>query len=194
MFTHEQRVKRKWTVRWYHAAIGIVLIIPVAGIFVSCGGPAAGTTEWHYNQGYDLVEQGRYREAIEELNQAIELDPASAKAYNNRGSAYHYLDQHERAIQDFDKAIRLNPDYALAYYNRGSTYHHLDQHERAVQDFNEAIRLNPEYALVYYNQGSAYKELGKKTEAIANFEKFIILTADLRSIQTAKQQIEELSK
>jgi len=156
----EQRVKRKWTVRWYHTAIGIVLILPVAGIFVSCGGPAAGTTEWHYNQGYDLVEQGRYREAIEELSQAIELDPASAKAYNNRGSAYHYLDQQERAIQDF----------------------------------NEAIHLNPEYALVYYNQGSAYKELGKKTEAIANFEKFIILTADLKSVQTAKRQIEELSK
>ena len=106
----ERRVKRKWTVRWYHIAIGIVLILPVAGIFVSCGGPATGTTEWHYNQGYDLVEQGRYREAIEELNQAIHLNPEYALAYNNRGSAYHYLDQQERAVQDFNEAIRLDPD------------------------------------------------------------------------------------
>jgi|TARA_Y100000031_G_scaffold156003_1_gene208781 hypothetical protein len=46
----------------------------VAGISVSYGGPATDTAEWHYNQGYDLVEQDRYREAIAELNQAIELE------------------------------------------------------------------------------------------------------------------------
>jgi tetratricopeptide (TPR) repeat protein len=46
------------------------------------------------------------------------LDPNSADAYNNRGTAYDDLKEYERAIEDYNKAIELDPNYALAYDNR----------------------------------------------------------------------------
>ena len=47
---------------------------------------------------------------IEDLDEAIRLDPKNATAYFIRGFAYKYLGQHERANQDYDEANRLNPN------------------------------------------------------------------------------------
>ena len=70
----------------------------------------------------------------------------------------------------------------------------MGQFERAIEDYTEAIRLNPEYAKAYYNRGQAYKDQGKKAEAIADFQKFITLTDNPQWIETATQNIDELSK
>ena len=82
----------------------------------------------------------------------------------------------------------------MAYSNRGISYGDLGQFERSIEDFDEAIRLNPKVAEFYPYRGLAYKQIGKKDEAIADFEKFITLTDNPEWIETARQEIEELSK
>ena len=58
--------------------------------------------------------------AIQDYDKAIELNPNSAYAYNNRGYAKFQLQEDYQAIEDYDKAIELDPNYAQAYhYNRG---------------------------------------------------------------------------
>ena len=71
------------------------------------------------NRGVALAEAGKHRQAIADLDRAIELYPASAKAYFNRGCAYSALDGPDAAIRDFTRAIELKPGYAEAYNNRG---------------------------------------------------------------------------
>ena len=51
-------------------------------------GTVTGTAEWHSNQAYELIEQGRYDEAIGECNKAIKRDLTPAEAYFNRARAY----------------------------------------------------------------------------------------------------------
>ena len=63
------------------------------------------------------MNTGRYREAIEELNKAIEADPKFALAYNARGYAYYRLRDYSHAIADFDKALVLRPGYKNAIDN-----------------------------------------------------------------------------
>jgi tetratricopeptide (TPR) repeat protein len=58
--------------------------------------------------------------AIEDLDQAIRLNPNYALAFSSRGLAYARKGQPDRAIQDYDQAIRLNPKYADAFSNRGA--------------------------------------------------------------------------
>ncbi len=73
----------------------------------------------------DLEETGRtalrdhkYKEAFDALNQAIRLNPSSAKAYNARGFTYYMVRSYDAALRDLDKAIALDPKYQNAYHNR----------------------------------------------------------------------------
>ena len=65
--------------------------------------------------------------------------------YNNRGSVYHTLGQHQRAIQDYDEAIRISPQLAGAYSNRGGAYARLGQAANAEADQEKACRLDQQY-------------------------------------------------
>ncbi len=46
---------------WSHIVLLLALLLMVGGIFVSCGGSVEGAAEWHFDQGYNLAEQGRYK-------------------------------------------------------------------------------------------------------------------------------------
>jgi len=72
----------------------------------------------HHSRGRELLQKGKYREAIEELSEAILKKPDFALAYNARGYAHYLLRQYRQALADLDEAIRLNPKYLNAYQNR----------------------------------------------------------------------------
>ena len=118
--------------------LGLVLLVMVTA---ACSLSPAETA---FNRGRDYSEQGDHENAIEAYDEAIRLNPQSAKAYNNRGIAYGELSQYERAIEDFDEAIRLNPQEPGAYFNRGIAYRLLGQQELADRDFAKAKELGVE--------------------------------------------------
>ena len=103
----------------YTIIIGIVAVIVVAVIFgdVSCtdqsikdytqtikldstDADASYKVNAYNNRGVVYAALGQYQEAIQDYNQAIELDPKHLYAYNNRGVAYAALGQHQEAIRD----------------------------------------------------------------------------------------------
>jgi len=101
-----------------------VVMVMILGL-LGCGGGApveevavptveevAVAAEGHYVQAHNLHREGRYGEAIEEYNKAIELNPNYAIAYAERGQAYFELGQYDLAIPDLAKAIELDPNLA----------------------------------------------------------------------------------
>ena len=72
----------------------------------------AAAAEGHYVQAHNLHKEGRYDEAIEEYNKAIELNPNYAIAYARRGQAYFKLEKFDLAIPDLAKALELDPNLA----------------------------------------------------------------------------------
>jgi tetratricopeptide (TPR) repeat protein len=55
---------------------------------------------------------GRYDEAIECFNRAIELGPKNAEAWNNKGAALGKLGRYDEAMEHFDIAIGIDPQYS----------------------------------------------------------------------------------
>jgi tetratricopeptide (TPR) repeat protein len=133
------------------------------------------------SKAYALWNDGKCtdpQKAIEYVDEAISLNPDFAYAYNNRGSAYAILGQHQRAIQDYDTAIHLKPDYAEAYCYRGVSYYNLGKSQRAISDLDEAIRLKPDYAYAYNSRGNAYHNLNQLQRAIRDNDTAIRLKPD----------------
>lgn len=122
-----------------------------------------------------LFSKGDYIGMIKLCNEAIDLNPDNALAYNGRGVAYDVLKQYEQSIQDFNKAIQLNPNFDYAYNNRGNAYLNQQQYDRAIADYNYAIKINPNFALAYNNRGFAYFSLRQYEQAIQDFNKAIQL-------------------
>ena len=91
------------------------------------------------NRGVAYYERGEYDRAIQDFDQAIELNPKYALAFNNRCAAYHDKGEYDRAIQDCNQALKLNPKYADAFFNRGLSFQVKSQYDRAIQDYNQAI-------------------------------------------------------
>jgi antitoxin component YwqK of YwqJK toxin-antitoxin module/Tfp pilus assembly protein PilF len=81
--------------------------------------------------------------AIALFNEAIKLEPESAKGYKKRGDAYRSAKQYDRAIEDYNQALQIKPDYKDAYYTRGHAHKAIQAYENAIADYRETIRLNP---------------------------------------------------
>jgi tetratricopeptide (TPR) repeat protein len=125
------------------------------------------------NRGNAYYYKGQYDRAIEDYNNAIELNPNYTHAYYNRGLAYYQKVQYDRAIEDYNNAIELNPNYTHAYNNRGNAYYQKVQYDRAIEDYDKAIELNPNYTYAYNNRGNAYYGKGQYDRAIEDCNKVI---------------------
>ncbi len=70
-------------------------------------------------EGQNLVEHGRYAEAIERLKTATTLLSTNADAWNYLGLAYHQAGQPDDAAEAYKKALALDQNLVEVHYNLG---------------------------------------------------------------------------
>ena len=105
-------------------------VLAGAALVVGCGDQAASADEReerdpHVISGRKLVEEGRYAEAVEVYNKAIENEPTMARphldialtyqrlianAQASGGEAEAFIDFHVRSIYHFDRCLELRPN------------------------------------------------------------------------------------
>ena len=59
----------------------------------------------------------KYEEALNDYDEAIELDPDNSYCYCNRGIAYEKMGEYQEAINDYNKAIELDSNCKIAIEN-----------------------------------------------------------------------------
>ena len=120
------------------ALLFILSVSLMAGL--SQGGTAKDAKSY-IDQGVNLIKKGQYNEAIVSLDQAIQIDPNYALAYNYRGLAYFRTKSFDKALTDFDKAIQLDPNLAVAYNNRAYAYFQKKDYGKAEENLLKAQDL-----------------------------------------------------
>ncbi len=115
----------------------------------------------------------QYKEAINDYDNAIELNPKNVFAYYNRGLNKFHLNQYKESIKDFDRVIELNPKYVEAYIYRGVSKGKLKQYKEAIKDYDKVAGLNPEYVSIYDCRGYGNIKSKQYQEAIEAFDKVI---------------------
>lgn len=61
------------------------------------------------NKGLGLGNMGRFEEAIQCYDKALELDPRYATAWYNKGNNLNAMSRYEEAVFCYDKALELDP-------------------------------------------------------------------------------------
>lgn len=79
--------------------------------------------------------------AISDYDQAIALQPKSAKAYMQRGTANCIGENYEAALSDFNTAISLGENSADVYRSRGGAEEQIGKKAEAIADLTKALSL-----------------------------------------------------
>jgi len=144
----------------------------------------------YYNLGLTQYNLGLYKEAIKNLEQAIELNPDDdADSYYMLGLSQENLEIYHLALENFETCLSLNSletsslteciKYAknrieqlkglltdTYYYNMGIDYAEKEQYDKAIECYQKAINLDPEHLNSHCNLGCIKYRLGFYEEAI----------------------------
>ena len=112
-------------------------------------------------------EHGQTKVALDELKQAIAIDPSFPEAYNMRGLIYMRLNDMQQADDSFRRAVSLNPGDSNVQHNYGWLLCQQVRYSEAQLAFNAAMS-NPTYggrAKTLMAQGICQAKAGQITEA-----------------------------
>jgi len=136
--------------------------------------------ELHTELGAGYYERGQMDIALDELNEAVKLDPNYARAYNIFGLIYAVLGETAKAEQSFQRALALAPQDPEIRQNWGF---YLCTHGRprdSLAEFDAAIRnplyKTPEIPLV--NAGRCAAAAGDPRLAVTYFRRARTLAAN----------------
>lgn len=133
--------------------------------------------QFYLTYGIVLIHKGKHKDAIENLNRAIDLAYDAkdtffkSKIYVNRGAAYQKLFNYDAALNDYSQAIQLNENNPNVYMYRGFLYYQSNEYDQALSDFNTVIEIDPENPFAYYNRGMVHLKQAEDAKACEDFHK-----------------------
>src|SRR6266853_2065513 len=128
--------------------------------------------------GEKYFKSRRFKEAVEQFQEYIWLNPNDAAGHHSLGMAYCELGDFAQAVDPFLRALRLGPEFAEVYHSLGLVYSKLEQHEKAVRAFQDAIRLEPDSADNHCRLATSYLQLQRPAEAIQSAKEALRLKPD----------------
>jgi tetratricopeptide (TPR) repeat protein len=74
--------------------------------------------DYHYVHGNVLFKNKNYKEALDEYNEAVKIDPAHGSAYNNLANLYYMSKEYKKALDCLTRAeqkgVEINPELKQA--------------------------------------------------------------------------------
>lgn len=168
-----------WLVR---VGFCVAALVVVAGCSTPSTGPGDGKTDVvtasdepearrrariRLELAVSYFEEGKTTIALDELKQALVIDPAYAEAYNLRGLVYMRLNDLRLAEDSFRRAMSLNPRDAGALQNYGWLLCQSGRYSEATDAFNQVL-ANPLYgdrAKTYLTLGLCQAKAGRPEDA-----------------------------
>ena len=98
--------------------------------------------EYFIDRAIALAGQSKYWDALDNLNEAISIEPERVDALTLRASAWRRVGSIELAAQDIKEALRLQPDYPEALLERGLINAIQGDQAAARSDWIKILRYN----------------------------------------------------
>uniref|UniRef100_A0AC11BGJ9 Tetratricopeptide repeat domain 6 n=1 Tax=Ovis aries TaxID=9940 RepID=A0AC11BGJ9_SHEEP len=115
---------------------------------------------------------GKLQSAMNDLQEAIFLEPLFLNAYWHRHFIYLFQDKINEALDDLNFINKYNKNNADAYFSRAEIFREKNEITLAILNYTQAIKCRPTEADLYFRRGEMY-ETENKMLAIDDFSKCI---------------------
>ena len=127
------------------AALDATSMVQVNPIVTANSSSVANQDISWYNQGIQLMEDGKYREALSSFDRAL---PSFAhdnqmviRILNGRGNAYYFLEEYPACVESYHKAMMIDPSNVRGQtlYNMGTAYAEMERFPDAIKCYEQSI-------------------------------------------------------
>jgi tetratricopeptide (TPR) repeat protein len=129
------------------------------------------------NRALVYADLDHHRKAIDDLSDAIRLEPDRADFYANRGGSYFGVADFKHSISDFGEAIKRSPSTADYFFKRAEAEASDGQKQAAMKDYSEAIRLEPnkkDGAIFHYRRALVASDLNQRETALEDLSSAVV--------------------
>ena len=125
----------------------------------------------------------QYHAALEDIDQALEIEPMNSRALAMRGwCLWNITDKMELALIDLDKALSLSSKSAITLLYKGIVLIGSADYAKAEECLSSAVLLEPKTANNYMQRAAARVYLLKPEEALADCDTAIQLAPKNKSL------------
>ncbi len=136
-----------------------------------------------YRKSYELLKKAKkniakrnYEEALELLNQSINIFQDNNASLTYRAIIYAIKKQYLKAYKDASRAAKLDPMFFKPHLISGIALNRLKRFDESISFLKRARDLIPSFPDTYYFLGLDYEALRKYKKAIENYETALKLT------------------
>jgi tetratricopeptide (TPR) repeat protein len=121
--------------------------------------------------------KGQYNLALQEIQQALKLEPRDSDALLGEAAVYASMGQADKAESTYKKAAALRPQRWDGYYELGVFYYQQRRYTDAAAEFERVLEMTPDNAMAHATLGGMMQLLGKDAEAEKHLKQSIELQA-----------------
>lgn len=140
------------------------------------------------NRAWGLMNLGLLTEALNVIEQALDIDPKYSTAFLHKGRILRRMGRLEEAVEAFSAALDIDPGYAIIRLNRGPALSSLRRYEEAVSDYEIYLQTEPEDPSGWINLGFCYTQQGDLKSAVENFAKALEIDPEHHQALFGKSQ------
>jgi TolB-like protein/DNA-binding winged helix-turn-helix (wHTH) protein/Flp pilus assembly protein TadD len=107
----------------------------------------------------------RHSEALQQINEAMRLDPLSLPNNAEVVRTLYYARNYDQAIGQGQKAMQLDPNYARTHFWLGRVYSQKGMHKEAIAASKKILEAMPDSTLGLTEMAYSLAAAGRQTEA-----------------------------
>jgi serine/threonine protein kinase len=138
----------------------VIGLVVAAVVWSATGSPRVGNALSNV-QGYALLEDGKFEEAIEQFQAVTKQSPDEANPWDSLGEGYLANGMPEKSLESYSRALAINPAYEASILGRGLALAALGRYDEALE------RESPDFRI----QAFLLSRVGRYREAQAVLDK-----------------------
>ncbi len=112
-------------------------------------------------KAYDMYEDGLIPQAIDELDEALAINPANSSWHFDKGLALDSMNRFEEAIKEYKLALETNPSDVEILNSLAVDYTRTGHYDLAIEMFEQVEKLDNNFEPCYCNRIITYTEMEK---------------------------------